>query len=107
MLDALEGLEGVEVYIDDLLVHAPSIEEHGRILEAVLERCRQLGLTLNPDKVELAKESTSFLGHELSQTGLRPSHSKVEAVQLMTEPEDKKAVQRFLGFGQFYGKVHS
>jgi len=104
MLDALEGLEGVEVYIDDLLVHAPSIEEHGRRLEAVLERCRQLGLTLNPDKLELAKESTSFLRHELSQTGLKPSHSKVEAVQLMTEPEDKKSVQRFLGFVNFMAK---
>ncbi|KAF6019009.1 hypothetical protein EB796_022685 [Bugula neritina] len=48
MLDALEGLEGVEVYIDDPLVHAPSIEEHGRILEAVLERLVQITQVSEP-----------------------------------------------------------
>ena len=104
MLDAMEGLDVVEVYIDDLLVHASTMEEHDRRLEIVLDRCRQVGLTLNSEKMELAKESTSFLGHELSQAGLKPSHSKVEAVQLMTVPEDKKAVQRFLGFVNFMAK---
>ena len=52
MVDAFADIPGVEVYIDDLLVHAPTSEEHDVRLEKVLERCRTIGLTLNPSKAD-------------------------------------------------------
>ena len=102
--DAMCDLEGVEVYLDDFLVHARTLEEHDIRLELVLQRCKELGLTLNPDKVVLAQKTVSYLGHELSGEGVRPGRSKVEAVHNMTVPTDKKAVQRFLGFVNYLAK---
>ena len=61
MVDAFAGIAGVEVYIDDLLVHAPTEEEHNVRLRQVLERCRKVGLTLNPEKAVIGKASISFL----------------------------------------------
>lgn len=45
MVEAVEGLPGVEVYIDDVLVHAATREEHDVSVRHVLERFRQVGLT--------------------------------------------------------------
>ena len=46
----LEGLEGVECNIDDVLVHAPTIELHDYGLQKVLERLSEAGVMLNIDK---------------------------------------------------------
>ena len=70
----------------------------------MLERCRKIGLTLNPEKAVIGKSSISFLGHELTEGGIKASHSKVEAVKNMTVPEDKVAIQRFLGFVNYLAK---
>jgi transposase InsO family protein len=104
MIDVFASLPGVEIYIDDILVHAATFEEHSRRLQLVLDKCREVGLTLNPDKVILAKSNINYLGHELSAQGVRPSCSKVEAVEKMLVPTDKKAVQRFLGFVNYLAK---
>ena len=46
----LEGLEGVECNIDDVLVHAPIIELHDYRLQKVLEHLSEAGVALNNDK---------------------------------------------------------
>ena len=104
MVDAFADIPGVEVYIDDLLVHAPTSEEHDVRLEKVLERCRTIGLTLNPSKAVIGGSCISFLGHELTGEGVKADHSKVEAVKKMTVPEDKEGIQRFLGFVNYLAK---
>ena len=50
VLNLMSDLDGVEVYIDDILVHAETREQHDRRLRAVLERCRSIGLKLNESK---------------------------------------------------------
>lgn len=104
MLEMVEGIEGVEVYIDDILVHAPTKELHDEHLRQVLERCRAAGVTLNLEKSVFAQKQVTFLGHQLSAEGIRPEKGKVQAVLEMSVPEDKKAVERFLGFINYLGK---
>ena len=50
MRTILDGLEGVECYIDDVLIWAATEEEHNQRLRQVLERCKQHGLQLNGAK---------------------------------------------------------
>lgn len=50
ILDLLKDIPGVECYIDDVLVHAKTMEEHNAQLEAVLERFSKAGITLNKAK---------------------------------------------------------
>ena len=104
MMDNFSDLPGVEIYIDDILVHAPTKQEHDSRLKMVLERCRKIGLTLNSDKTVICQELVSYLGHELNSDGIRPSHSKVEAIKNMVAPVDKPGVQRFLGFVNYLAK---
>ena len=43
-------LEGVETAIDDIIVHAETEIKHYHRLQAVLERCEKINLTLNKEK---------------------------------------------------------
>ena len=64
----LRGLqwEVAVLYIDDIIAFADSVESHLKRLGAVLDRLRQAGLKLKPEKCELLREKVAFLGHIVS-----------------------------------------
>ncbi len=105
--EVLEGLEGVVNVADDILIfgQGDSYEEaerdHDTNLIALLERCRERNLKLNPKKLKFKMKSVSFMGHTVTDSGLAPDKSKVEAITSMPIPEDKKAVQYFVGMCNF------
>ena len=43
-----------------------------------------------------------FLGHTLSDKGLRPSDEKIKAISQISAPTTKKGVQSFLSLAGFY-----
>ncbi|XP_021369719.1 uncharacterized protein LOC110460854 [Mizuhopecten yessoensis] len=47
----------------------------------------------------------SYVGHRLTQQGVHPDPSKIEAVKDMPQPIDKKGVERLLGFVNYLSKV--
>ena len=51
MEELLEGLNGVECYQDDIIVHGRTVEEHDSILLTVLQRIKESGLKLNKQRV--------------------------------------------------------
>ena len=42
----LAGLDGVQCYLDDIILTAPSKKEHLQLLEEVLERLKKYGVRL-------------------------------------------------------------
>ena len=104
MTQVLEGLEGVEVFIDDILVHGGSREEHDSRLRQVLSKLSQCGSKLNVAKCQIGKRSVTYLGHVLSDKGLSPMNSKVRAVEEMKVPSNKQELRRFLGFMNYLQK---
>ena len=84
----LDGLEGVECQMDDMLVYGERQEQHDERLTAVLKCLEENNVTLNPDKCEFSKETVVFLGHLVGKAGIQVDPSKVEAVTQMKEPTD-------------------
>ena len=78
------------VYIDDVLVYAKSIDELIANLRKVLQLLQEAGLKLKPKKCELFKEKIDFLGHEVSERGLRPLSSKIDAFKDWPDPMNEK-----------------
>ena len=70
-------LEGVECNIDDVLVHAPTIELHDCRLQKVLERPSEAGVTLNIDKCTFQVSKIKFLGNVVSANGIEVDPDKV------------------------------
>ena len=59
--DMTKDLEGVLNIADDLLVYGSSVEENDRNLRALLDRCRDKNLTLNPKKLNSKVTMCHFL----------------------------------------------
>ncbi|XP_039870493.1 uncharacterized protein LOC120723214 [Simochromis diagramma] len=99
-----EGIDGVETYIDDLLIWGETKVQHDDRLRQVLERARAKNFKLNKDKCKVGLEEIKYLGHIFSADGLKPDQSKIEAVKKMPTPECKKDVERFLGMVTYLAK---
>jgi hypothetical protein len=61
-----------------------------RHLEAVFGRIREAGLLLNREKCVFAEPVVDFLGHRVSQAGIAPLQSRVEAVRNFPKPATNK-----------------
>lgn len=90
------------VYLDDVIVFSATFEEHLKRLLSVLQAIRSAGLTLKPEKCHFGFEELQFLGHVVSQEGVKPDPDKTAAVAKFARPVDKKAVRRFLGLCAYY-----
>ena len=108
--ETLLGLPGVACIADDILIYGcgDTVEQaehdHDRNMIALLERCRERNLRLNDEKLQLKRESVTYMGHELTSSGLRPSRLKIEAILDMEQPGDRPALMRLLGMAQYVAK---
>jgi hypothetical protein len=94
--EALVGLEGVTKMVDDILVQAETREELFTRIESVLERCREHGIVLSKDKLEIG-QSVKFAGHIVSDKGVSPDPEKLGAVADFPAPSDITSLRSFLG----------
>ena len=89
-------------YFDDIIVRGSSFDEMIENLDAVLSRMSQAGLTLNLSKCLFCQPKVSFLGHVVSEEGLSPDPSKVEAVLAWPTPKTAKQMASFLGLCNYF-----
>ena len=92
----------VLVYLDDLLLFSPSLEEHLLLLEEVLGRLKSYGLKLNPEKCTFFRQSVKCLGHVVSKDGVSTDPDKIAAVTTWPRPTRLKELKSFLGFTGYY-----
>ncbi|KAL1265365.1 hypothetical protein QQF64_003392 [Cirrhinus molitorella] len=66
-------------------------------LHTVLARIEKASITLNLEKCELGRQEGKFLGHIITESGVRRDPEKVRAVMQMKEPSTGSEVRSFLG----------
>lgn len=91
-------------YLDDLLIHSATLEEHFMHLEEVLSRLRKAGLTANPKKSIFCRTRLKFLGHVVSEAGLQLDPDKVRAINEMSPPRNIKQLRSFIGLASYFNK---
>ncbi len=95
--------EGVVcVYMDDILVFAETREELSRVTRIVLEQLRKHKLYLKVEKCEFEREQIEYLGLIILHNKVVMDLVKVAVVAEWPQPREKKEVQSFLGFVNFY-----
>ncbi|KAG1924807.1 hypothetical protein F2P79_025921 [Pimephales promelas] len=92
----------IYVYLDDILIFSSSLQEHVRHVRRVLQRLLENGLFVKAEKCVFHAQSVPFLGYIVSSEGMRMDPDKVKAVIDWPSPDSRKALQRFLGFANFY-----
>ncbi|KAK3746422.1 hypothetical protein QZH41_012760 [Actinostola sp. cb2023] len=104
MRKMLDQAKDTEHYIDDVLCHTKTWEEHLAVLEDLFSRIRRAGLTVKPSKCKVAQQTLEFLGHTIGKGTISLEQEKVQKVKDAKPPQTKKQVRSFLGLTGYYRK---
>jgi hypothetical protein len=92
----------VSVYLDDILIFTNSLEEHRRVTHLVLDRMHEHKLYLLPEKCEFEKTKIEYLSVITLHNKVEMDLIKIAGVADWLKPSNKKEVQSFIGFINFY-----
>jgi hypothetical protein len=100
-----EWLDGfMVVYIDDILVYSHFMEEHVEHPQKVFQRLKENKLYAKFEKCEFGVTEVDFLGHRITQEGLKMDGHKVKAILDWEPPRLVLALRSFLGLASFHHK---
>ena len=92
MHEALEGLQDAYCVADDILVvrQGDTVEEanrnHDLNVLALMKRARDKNLKFNPEKIQFKLSKITFMGHVISDLGVKADPSKAKAIFDMPPP---------------------
>lgn len=90
------------VYMDDIIVYSPTIHEHITRLTEVFKRLRKANLKIQPDKCEFLRKEVAYLGHLITEEGVKTNPAKVQCIQNFPIPTNEKEIKSFLGLTGYY-----
>jgi len=79
-------------YIDDILIYSRTLKEHRQQVRKVLQKLKEAGLFIKPEKCEFSAQKTTFLGFIISEEGLEMDPEKVNAVLNWETPKSVKDI---------------
>ena len=90
------------LYLDDICIFAPTINDMLDWIELVFNRLKQYNLKIKPKKCQFFDTIVLFLGHILLAKGISANPEKAEKVKTWPVPKNIKEVQSFLGLASYY-----
>jgi hypothetical protein len=93
------------VYMDDIIIFSDNLNEHVKHLRQVFELLKKHNLRMQLDKTEFCKRELLFLGHIISEEGIKPNPQKLKAIREFPIPKTTKQIKQFLGLTGYYRKM--
>ena len=90
------------VYMDDILVHSRTLEDHVEHLQWTLRTLEKARFRLNPKKCIFGTNEVEFLGHLVSEKGIKPVPSKLDTIQGLKAPKNIRELRGCIGTLGFY-----
>ena len=100
----LRDVDSVHNYIDDILIHTCTWEEHVKVVKTVLKKLRSARLSARPTKCYFGYEQLEYLGHIVGHGKIKPIPEKTQLLQDAPRPETKTQLRSFLGLANYYRK---
>jgi hypothetical protein len=92
------------VYLDDIIIHSKTFEQHLQDIEEVFGKLRDARLKSKEGKCEFCAEEIKFLGHVIGKEGRKVDPDKIEKVKNYPRPENISQLRGFLGLASYYRK---
>ena len=94
-------------FLDDVVVHSKTADEHITHLRDVFQRLKEAGLKMKMSKCAFMRREIAFLGHRVSDKGVSVDPAKVEAMQSVPAPRTVREIRAFLGMAGYYRRFVS
>ena len=95
----------IPVWLDDIIIVTRGTkEQHTRKLESVLTKLENEGYKASKKKSKFYQKESVWLGHTISQDGIRPNKEKSDAINKLNPPTNTKTLKSFLGAIQYFAK---
>jgi len=91
---------GVEVYVDDMIVKSKDRGSHIINLRK-FKRIKEYRLKLNPQNCTFGVTARKLLGFLVSDRGIEVDPSKIKTILEMPPPKNEKEIRGFLGWLQY------
>ena len=101
---ALNGLDGVARYFDDILIGASTQVEHDSLLDQVLDRLESRNMRVKRSKCKFNRPSVDYLGHIIDEEGIHPTDEKVTAIMDAPQPSNVSELKSYLGLLNYYNR---
>ena len=102
-LDRVIKADQCAQYVDDIGIAANDAEHLIKNLRATFECIREAGLKLTMHKCHFGATEFDFLGRTITPEGVKPQKERViQFLEKTKFPKSKKALQRYLGFLNYY-----
>uniref|UniRef100_A0ABD2WDP4 RNA-directed DNA polymerase n=1 Tax=Trichogramma kaykai TaxID=54128 RepID=A0ABD2WDP4_9HYME len=103
---ALAGLQGteLEIYLDDVMVHGETLEEHNVQFKRMLDRFKAVNMSIEPKKCQMLKKDAHILGYIVGHAKIRMDRTKIAAMSDFPIPTERKKLKQFLGLTGYYRK---
>ena len=102
-LDPVVKADQCAQYVDDIGIAANNATDLTRNIRAVFKCIRNAGLKLTTEKCHFGVRKVEFLGRTISSEGVIPQSHKIQNfLNKLRFPKSKKALQRYLGFINYY-----
>ena len=98
-----DGVRNIKHFIDDVLTHTATWDDHIKALKDLLQRVRKAGL-ICPTKCYVGYDEVELQGHKVSCNRIAMDEDKLMKIQDAAPPKTKTQVRSFLGLTGYYRK---
>ena len=91
-------------YLGDVFMQSQTKEEMFTVLEHSDKILQNKNLKAAPDKSHFFLTRVKFFGHNIERNTIFPLKSRIDAIQKLQPPTNKKKIQEFLGMLNFLSK---
>jgi len=96
--------KGLWLYMDDLSIRSSTWPEHLASIEDVLQTLVKNNLSANPSKCQWGFSNIPFLGFLIGANGIRMDPIKINIIDKLSPPKNKKGLQRLIGLFNYWRK---
>ncbi|XP_029155330.1 uncharacterized protein K02A2.6-like [Nylanderia fulva] len=100
----LQGIPGVAIFFDHIVITGETNMIHLAKLEEVLERLNRYNVRLNVDKSTFFSDKVNYCGYVIDKNGVHKEEQKMEAIRQMPRPTNISEVRAFTGMINYYGR---
>ena len=91
-------------YIDDVIIYSKTFDEHLEHLNEICITLKNARFRLNPDKCEIARTQTDYLGHQIKHGEIRPSPHNINGLLNTKLPQTADEACKFVKAAEYYRK---